>query len=289
MTRPPRRKPGSGRARRQTAPQRGRRSSAIDAPAGHPASEKLQKVLARAGLGSRREIEQWIRAGRITVNGSIAAVGDRVGRADRIRLDGEPVTVAPVIARCRVLAYHKPEGEWVTRSAPDGRPSVFQHLPALRRGRWIAVGRLDVSTSGLLLFTNDGELAHRLMHPSSAIEREYAVRVLGTVTDETIQRLMKGAMLDDGPARFDGVLDAGGQGANHWYHVVLREGRHHEVRRLWESQGVKVSRLIRVRYGSVMLNRRLRPGRWEELESAAVDALRHAAALSPQRQRGYQR
>jgi 23S rRNA pseudouridine2605 synthase len=289
MTRSPARKPGSGRAGKRTAAQRRRRRSDIDAPAGPPASEKLQKVLARAGLGSRREIEQWILAGRVSVNGTIAGVGARVSPADKIRVDGEPIAVAAVVPRCRVLAYHKPEGELVTRSDPDGRPIVFQHLPALRQGRWIAVGRLDVNTSGLLLFTNDGELAHRLMHPSTAIEREYAVRVLGTVTRETLQQLIEGVMLDDGTARFDAVLDAGGQGANHWYHVVLREGRHHEVRRLWESQGVKVSRLIRVRYGPVMLNRRLRPGRWEELESDAVEGLRRAATLPAGEQRGYRR
>jgi 23S rRNA pseudouridine2605 synthase len=243
-------------------------------------SEKLQKILARAGFGSRREIEEWIRQGRVTVNDRVATIGDRASEQDQIRLDGQPLRAQTLAgARRRVLAYHKAEGEVTTRSDPDGRPTVFDRLPLLRSGRWIAVGRLDVNTTGLLLLTTDGELANRLMHPSSGIEREYAVRVLGPVEPETLERLRQGVTLEDGEARFDQIADGGGQGANHWYHVVLREGRNREVRRLWESQGVRVSRLIRIRYGTIALRRGLRPGRWEELEPEEVQRLAELAGL----------
>jgi 23S rRNA pseudouridine2605 synthase len=241
-------------------------------------SEKLQKVLARAGLGSRREIEDWIRAGRITVNGQPASIGARVEPSTRLQLDGRPVVLGQR-SQPRVLAYHKPEGEVSTRRDPEGRPTVFDRLPGLRQGRWIAVGRLDLNSSGLMLFTTDGELAHRLMHPSTEIEREYAVRVRGEVTPEMLARLSRGVALEDGVARFDTLVDAGGQGTNHWYHVILREGRKHEVRRLWESQGVQVSRLIRVRLGPLRLRRGLRPGKWEELSDQDLDALLGAAGL----------
>lgn len=242
--------------------------------------EKLQKVLARAGYGSRREIEGWIVEGRITVNKQAAKLGDRVSERDDILIDGHPPQAHRLAGpKRRVLAYYKPEGEVCTRTDEQGRATIFDHLPNLRNGRWIAVGRLDISTLGLILLTTDGELAHRLMHPSSEVEREYAVRVLGEVTPEVLQALRQGVPLEDGMAHFDTIQDAGGTGANHWYHVVLREGRNREVRRLWESQGVTVSRLTRVRYGPVTLGRRLRAGQWRELESGEVQALAQHAGL----------
>ncbi len=237
-------------------------------------SEKLQKVLARAGLGSRRTMEQWIEAGRVTVNGEVARLGKRVTPDDTIRVDGRRLTAEQTAPRrIRVLAYHKPVGEICSRGDPEGRPTLFEHLPRLRTGRWITIGRLDLNTSGLLLITNDGELANRLMHPSSGIEREYAMRIRGEVEDEILQRLRKGVELEDGPARFERLWDAGGSGVNHWYHGILKEGRNREVRRLWESQGLTVSRLIRVRYGPVTLRRGLPPGRWDELEEPEVNEL----------------
>lgn len=245
-------------------------------------AERLQKFLARAGLGSRRQIEDWVRQGRISVNGAPAQLGLQVGDADRIQIDGKPVVARASRRPLRVLAYYKPVGEMTTRRDPEGRPTVFERLPWLRDGRWIAVGRLDLNTQGLLLLTDDGELANRLMHPSSQIEREYAARVLGEVAPETLDRLRAGVSLDDGLARFDDIREAGGEGANRWYHVILREGRNREVRRLWESQGVTVSRLIRVRYGPVALRRGLHPGRWDELDAAQVAALSAAVGYSPE-------
>lgn len=243
--------------------------------------EKLQKVLARAGYGSRREVETWIAAGRVSINGRTATVGDRVGPADTIRVDGRALRLEQVAPGRRVLAYHKPVGEVTTRSDPEGRPTVFESLPRLRNGRWVPIGRLDLNTAGLLLFTTDGELAHRLMHPSSEIEREYAVRVLGPVEPEVLDRLIRGVELEDGPAHFDAVADAGGSGANHWYHVILKEGRKREVRRLWASQGVTVSRLLRVRYGPVRLERALRPGKFRDLDKVELEALLRAAGMPP--------
>jgi 23S rRNA pseudouridine2605 synthase len=246
-------------------------------------AERLQKVLARAGYGSRREIESWITAGRITVNDKPAELGVTVGSADKICIDGKPVSIAVSLGQAipRTLIYHKPAGELTTRMDPQGRPTVFDNLPRLKTARWIAVGRLDMNTAGLLLFTTDGELANRLMHPSSEIEREYAVRVLGKVDAATLERLLGGVALDDGMAAFTSIRDAGGSGANHWYHVTLREGRNREVRRLWESQGVKVSRLLRVRYGPVELARQLRPGRHRALTRQEVVALYRAVGLKP--------
>lgn len=243
--------------------------------------ERLQKLLARAGLGSRRQIEVWISQGRVTVNGVVAVLGAQVNGAEVIRIDGQVLRLRPFGQWRRVLAYYKPVGEMSSRHDPEGRPTVFDRLPSLPDGRWITVGRLDLTTQGLLLLTNDGELANRLMHPSSQIEREYAVRVLGTVTAEMLERLQTGVTLADGPARFDAVRDVGGDGANHWYHVILREGRNREVRRLWESQGVTVSRLTRVRYGPVTLRRGLRPGHWDELTEEQMQELRQAAGLAP--------
>ncbi|QIK38480.1 rRNA pseudouridine synthase [Caldichromatium japonicum] len=227
---------------------------------------RLQKLLAEAGLGSRRTIESWISAGRIRINGRLAQLGDRARPTDRIQIDGHPVLFGlQRPAPHQIIAYHKPSGELVTRRDPEERPTVFQHLPRPKQGRWIAVGRLDLNTSGLLLITTDGELANRLMHPSSGIEREYAVRILGTVTPQTLERLTQGIELEDGMARFEQIIDQGGSGANHWYHVVIREGRNREVRRLWEAAGCTVSRLIRVRYGNIALGRRLFPGHWRPL------------------------
>lgn len=245
-----------------------------------PANEKLQKVLARAGYGSRRELEEWIKAGRIKVNNKVAELGDRVTDSDRISVDGDPVRKTRLSERrSRVLIYHKPVGEVCTRSDPEGRDTIFNHLPKLASGRWITIGRLDLNTSGLLLITTDGDLANRMMHPSHQVEREYAVRVLGEVTPEMLKQLKEGVELEDGPAHFDVIAKARGDGANQWYHVVLREGRNREVRRLWESQGVQVSRLMRVRYGLVSLPRGQRPGRWEDLPEDAVNALRRSVGL----------
>ena len=244
-------------------------------------AERLQKFLARMGLGSRRQIEDWIRQGRITVNGVVAQLGNQVNGAEKIQIDGRPIQVRPFGQRRRVLAYYKPVGEVTSRHDPEGRPTIFEHLLLLRDSRWIAVGRLDLNTQGLLLLTNDGELANRLMHPSSQIEREYAVRVLGEVPPEMLKRLREGVALEDGVARFDEIREAGGEGANHWYHVILREGRHREVRRLWESQGVTVSRLTRVRYGPVTLRRGLRPGHWDELDEAQMAELLQAVGYAP--------
>ncbi len=244
-------------------------------------SEKLQKVLARAGFGSRREMERWIEAGRVSINGKIVGLGERVTEDDVVRVDGTIVARQKMQPnrRCRVLAYHKPEGEVTSRDDPEGRKTVFDRLPTISGGRWIVVGRLDINTSGLLLFTTDGELANRLMHPSYTVEREYAVRVLGEVSKETIAQLKSGVELEDGPAHFSEIRDTGGEGANHWYHVKLSEGRNREVRRLWESQGVTVSRLMRVSYGVVTLPRYLRAGRWEELSEHQVKELRNSVGL----------
>lgn len=244
-------------------------------------AERLQKFLARMGFGSRRQIEDWIRQNRITVNGAAAELGLQVNGAERIQIDGKPIQVRPFGQRRRVLAYYKPVGELTSRHDPEGRPTVFERLPPLRDGRWIAVGRLDYNTQGLLLVTNDGELANRLMHPSSRIEREYAVRVAGPVSAEAINRLREGVTLAEGPARFDDIREAGGEGVNHWYHVILREGRNREVRRLWESQGVTVSRLTRVRYGPIALRRGLRPGHWDELDEEQARLLLEAVGDAP--------
>ncbi len=234
-------------------------------------SEKIQKVLANAGIGSRRQIETWISENRISVNGVTAKIGDRIEGTERISVDGREVRlVKSKTTRARVLVYHKPEGELCSRSDPEGRPTVFDHLPMLRNGRWITVGRLDYNTSGLLLLTNDGELANRLMHPSSEIEREYASRIQGEVSPNILKKLRKGVKLEDGYAQFHEISDAGGEGTNHWYHVLVKEGRNRVVRRLWESQGLTVSRLIRVRFGSLCLPRNLRRGKWLELEPTEV-------------------
>jgi len=229
-------------------------------------AERIQKILSRAGYGSRREIERWVAAGDILVNGIKATTGQPVDETDQIILRGQRLHLGSRLkATPRVLLYHKSAGEVSTRKDPEGRATVFDKLPDIKSGRWIQVGRLDLNTDGLLLFTTDGELANRLMHPSYEIEREYAVRVLGEVTDEMIETLKKGVILEDGKAKFNKITFAGGEGANKWYHVVLKEGRNREVRRLWESQGVTVSRLRRVRFGNIELDRKLRSGQFEEL------------------------
>lgn len=234
-------------------------------------AERIQKVLASAGLGSRREIEGWIAAGRISINGKPARPGDRLSAHDKVRLDGRVLKLQPLLpVKTRILAYHKPAGEICSHRDEKGRATVFDSLPRLKHGRWINIGRLDINTSGLLLFTNDGDLAHRLMHPSSEIEREYAVRVFGEVSREALDRMRKGIRLEDGIARFISIRDGGGQGSNHWYHVVLQEGRKHEVRRLWESQGVMVSRLVRIRFGPCVLPKQLRSGQYRELKPDEV-------------------
>ena len=236
--------------------------------------EKLQKVLARFGLGSRRLMEEWIAAGRVVVNGQIAKLGDRVTAQDKIAVDGETLRIPSwVRPRLRVLRYHKPAGELTTRNDPAGRPTVFDRLPRLRGSRWIAVGRLDYNTEGLLLLTNDGDLANALMHPRAGIEREYAVRVLGEVSPEQQVRLLQGVVLEDGEAHFVTLQEAGGEGANRWYHVTLAEGRNREVRRLFEAVGLTVSRLIRVRYGVVEMPRLLKTGYFDELSDEERDAL----------------
>lgn len=238
-----------------------------------PSDEKLQKVLARAGIGSRREMERAIEAGQVKVNDKIANLGDRVTPQDKIFVNGQRVVLRSELTRRRVILYNKPEGEICSRSDPEGRPTVYDHLPALKGERWISVGRLDFNTSGLLLFTNDGELANKLMHPSSVIDREYLVRIQGEVTDEMRASLLKGVALDDGVARFTDIVDGAGEGKNRWFYCVVMEGRNREVRRLWESQGVKVSRLKRVRYANIFIPSHVRVGQWIDLTEREIQDL----------------
>ena len=245
---------------------------------------KLQKALADAGHGSRREIEDWIAAGRVQVNGEPAHIGQRVGPEDRVRLNGKLVQLKFASRLPRVLLYHKPEGEIVSRDDPQGRPSVFASLPRLKSGRWIAIGRLDFNSCGLLLFTNDGGLANRMMHPRYGIEREYAVGVLGEVMPEAMTRLREGIELDDGVARFNFIEESGGEGVNRWYRVKLSEGRNREVRRMFEAVGLTVSRLMRVRYGPVQLPPRLKRGQCKDLEAREVEALLRLLPAATNRQ-----
>ncbi|MGD9107583.1 MAG: pseudouridine synthase [Gammaproteobacteria bacterium] len=246
-------------------------------------SEKIQKVLANLGLASRRQIEQWIADGRIIVDGKIAKLGDRVTDQEKISVDGRLVKRIPAkTLTARVLIYHKPIGEVCTRSDEKNRKTVFDSLPILHNARWVSVGRLDINTSGLLLFTNNGELANRLMHPSKQIEREYSVRVLGAVSQEILDNLLHGVKLEDGHARFvkiRRVRSFESDAANQWYHVVLREGRNREVRRLWESQGLKVNKLSRIRFGGIKLPRSLPRGQWVELSDREVKALLRRVGL----------
>jgi len=257
------------------------RAGPVAKPGAAP-GEKLQKVLARAGMGSRREMERWIEAGRVAINGRTASLGDRVDGKDRITVDGRPLEPLPA-EKTRCILYHKPTGEVCSRKDPEGRRTVFERLPKLKSGRWISIGRLDFNTSGLLLFTTDGELANALMHPSSNIEREYMVRVMGKVEMEMLHRMVEGVMLEDGMARFTDITDAGGEGINHWFYVVIMEGRNREVRRLWESQGLTVSRLKRVRYGEVFIPSRVKQGQWVELTNPEIKSLYRMAGL-PQKE-----
>jgi len=247
--------------------------------------EKLQKVLARAGMGSRREMERAISAGKVTVNGQTASLGDRVGDEDSISFDGRHVGgKARDAQHLRVLLYNKPEGEICSRSDPEGRPTVYEKLPRLQVGRWISVGRLDFNTSGLLLFTNNGELANKLMHPSSNIDREYLVRLLGDVDLDMLARLKEGVMLEDGMAKFTDVVAGAKEGSNAWFYCVVMEGKNREVRRLWESQGVRVSRLKRVRYGNIFIPSHVRVGQWVELSYPdTVDLCQTAGVEKPEK------
>ncbi len=249
-------------------------------------TEKLQKVLARSGMGSRREMERLIESGEVGVNDATAKLGDRVSVNDKVTVHGRVVklTAEEDVPR-RVIMYNKPEGELCTRHDPQGRRTVFDRLPKLKGERWISIGRLDINTSGLLLFTTDGELANRLMHPSQQIEREYAVRVMGDVKPEHVKSMVEGVMLEDGMANFTDVQEFGGEGINTWFHVVIMEGRNREVRRLWESQGLTVSRLKRVRYGKVFLDKRARAGEWIELTQQEIDQLSQQAGLERRRVR----
>ena len=236
-------------------------------------NERIQKLLAVAGIASRREAERWIADGRVTVNGKKAQLGDRATRFDEIRVDGRLLNLEDAGTSRRVLVYNKPVGEVCTRNDPEGRPTVFDNLPKTKGERWINIGRLDINTSGLLLFTTDGDLANKLMHPSSGVDREYAVRVRGEVDDAMIERLKEGVLLEDGMARFTDVRYFDGEGQNKWYHVVLMEGKNREVRRLWESQDVTVSRLKRVRYGCIFLPSNVPVGTWVELGQREVNDL----------------
>ncbi|MBV1911480.1 MAG: pseudouridine synthase [Kangiellaceae bacterium] len=228
--------------------------------------EKLQKIMANAGVASRRESEKWIQAGRVSVNGKISEIGDRALLTDKIRVDGKILRVTkPEDFQRKMIAYHKPEGEISTRKDPEGRPTIFDSLPTVRNSRWLSVGRLDFNTSGLIFFTNDGNLANKLMHPSLEIVRKYAVRVRGQVTDDILKQLQSNVDLGDGDANFDTIEDGGGEGANHWYHVTLKEGRNREVRRLWEAFDIQVSRLHRIKYGPFELPRAIKRGRYREL------------------------
>lgn len=241
---------------------------------------RLQKLLAEAGLGSRRQVEDWIRARRLTVNGQLAELGCRATVSDDIRLDGKPLALAARTATHQALLYHKPIGEMCTRRDPSGRPTVFHALPPCPDGRWILVGRLDVNTQGLLLFTSDGELAHRLMHPSNEIEREYLVRLRGAPDEGAVRRLLEGVELEDGMARFDRVIQQpgpkGGGGGHTSFRVVLHEGKNREVRRLWKAVGFEVSRLMRIRYGPLNLPRDLKPGSWRLATDAELASLTEA-------------
>lgn len=249
-------------------------------------NERIQKVLANAGLGSRRQLEAMIKEGRILVNGQVAKLGDKISEQDNVTIDGKPVRRHQKQVVPRVIVYHKPVGEICTRNDPEGRPTIFKKIPKPDIGRWVAVGRLDINTSGLILLTTDGELANRLMHPSYSIPREYSVRVLGKVSDEQLEQLVHGVELEDGPARFEEIVDAGGEGANHWFYVLLAEGRNREVRRLWEAVGLTVSRLIRVRYGPVFLEPRLKTGWWEELNQDQTKELYETVNLKAPAQQG---
>jgi 23S rRNA pseudouridine2605 synthase len=245
-------------------------------------SEKIHKVLAAAGLGSRREIEKWVAGGRVSVNGVAATTGDRIDPDDKVSVDGRVIALTKHNKRTRVLVYNKPVGEICTRNDPEGRRTVFESLPIVRGGRWVAVGRLDINTSGLLLFTNHGQLANNLMHPSHQVEREYVVRVRGQVDEAMLQRVQTGVLLDDGMARFKKIGVGAISGTHQWFTVVLTEGRQREVRRLWESQGVEVSRLKRIKFGTVKLPSFVGVGQWIELAPVEIAQLGKLVGLKLQ-------
>ena len=244
-------------------------------------AERLQKIMATAGLGSRRGLERSIKSGEVRVNDKVAGIGQLAQVGDRINFEGRSWKVVTTGSKQRSLVYNKKTGEITTRSDPQNRPTVFDQLPALSGARWITVGRLDINTSGLLLMTTDGELAHAMMHPSNKVDREYACRIFGEVTAEQIENLKKGVMLEDGPAHFSDIVASGGSEGNSWFHVTILEGRNREVRRLWASQGLTVSRLKRVRYGAVFLPKRLRMGQWSELTLKDHQVLREDVGLAP--------
>ena len=236
-------------------------------------AQRIQKLLAHQGIASRRQIDEMLQQGRIAINGKTAKPGDQIEGNEKITIDGKPIRLTRHHIKPKMLMYHKPVGEVCTRDDPEGRPTVYRNLPGLQHGRWIGIGRLDINTSGLLLFTNHGELANRLMHPSFELEREYAARVRGEVTPDKLDALTTGIELADGVARFDRIIDSGGQGTNHWYHVILHEGKNREVRRLWEAVDIEVSRLVRVRYHDFQLPKWLKPGNYRLLDDEVVKRL----------------
>ena len=266
--------------RGRTAPQKRVLEADDDTP-------KLHKVLAEAGMGSRRDMEELIVAGRVSVNGEPAHIGQRIMPTDQVRINGKPVKRKLASKPPRILLYHKPTGEIVSHADPEGRPSVFDNLPPMKTAKWLAVGRLDFNTEGLLLLTTSGDLANRFMHPRYSVEREYAVRVVGELSEGMRQKLLHGVELEDGPANFLRIRDGGGEGTNHWYHVALAEGRNREVRRMFEAAGLMVSRLIRTRHGPIALPKGLKRGRWEELEDNEVRGLLASVGLkAPAEERG---
>ncbi len=267
---------------RRSSPRRGKNtfeSNAESTPQHKP--ERLQKIMATAGMGSRRALEKRIKNGDIQVNNTVASIGQVANVGDQISIDGKDWKVVVTGNTQRNLVNNKPTGEVTTRSDPQGRKTVFDSLPGIQGARWIAVGRLDINTSGLLLMTTDGELAHAMMHPSNQVDREYACRIFGEVTPEHLKNLREGVMLDDGPAKFSDIVASGGGEGNHWFHVTILEGRNREVRRLWASQGLTVSRLKRVRYGAVFLPKRLHMGDWSELTARDHKVLREDVGLDP--------